>query len=50
MRTEICSHFKLPIESIELSMGMSADYEQAIQEGSTNVRIGSTIFGHRDYS
>lgn len=33
-----------------LSMGMSADLELAIQEGSTHVRIGSAIFGQRDYS
>ena len=31
-----------------LSMGMSADYTQAIEEGSTMVRVGSAIFGHRD--
>ena len=30
-----------------LSMGMSADFEVAIQEGSTHVRIGSAIFGER---
>ncbi|MFN8139006.1 MAG: YggS family pyridoxal phosphate-dependent enzyme [Fimbriimonadales bacterium] len=30
-----------------LSMGMSADYEVAIQEGATHVRIGSAIFGQR---
>ncbi len=33
----------------ELSMGMSGDYVEAIQEGSTIVRIGTTIFGGRDY-
>ncbi len=33
----------------ELSMGMSGDYVEAIQEGSTIVRIGTTIFGRRDY-
>lgn len=33
-----------------LSMGMSGDYRLAIEEGSTMVRIGSTIFGERDYS
>ncbi len=32
-----------------LSMGMSGDYELAIQEGSTMVRIGSLLFGARDY-
>jgi hypothetical protein len=30
-----------------ISMGMSGDYQLAIEEGSTMVRIGSTIFGHR---
>lgn len=33
----------------EVSMGMSHDYEIAIQEGSTIVRIGSAIFGDRTY-
>ena len=33
----------------ELSMGMSGDYEIAINQGSTMVRIGSTIFGERNY-
>ena len=31
----------------ELSMGMSADYIEAVQNGSTFVRIGSSIFGER---
>ena len=30
-----------------LSMGMSADYEAAIQLGATHVRVGSAIFGAR---
>lgn len=34
----------------ELSMGMSGDYQIAIEEGSTLVRIGTYIFGERDYS
>lgn len=33
-----------------LSMGMSGDFELAILEGSTEVRIGSAIFGARDYT
>ncbi len=33
----------------EISMGMSDDYRIAIEEGSTMVRIGSTIFGSRQY-
>jgi pyridoxal phosphate enzyme (YggS family) len=31
----------------QLSMGMSGDFEEAIEEGATFVRIGSTIFGER---
>lgn len=31
-----------------LSMGMSADFEEAIAEGATHVRVGSAIFGARD--
>lgn len=34
----------------ELSMGMTSDFEIAIEEGSTMLRIGSAIFGERDYS
>ncbi len=34
----------------EISMGMSSDYEVAVDEGSTIVRIGSSIFGERNYS
>ncbi len=33
-----------------LSMGMSGDFETAIEEGATMVRIGTAIFGARDYS
>jgi pyridoxal phosphate enzyme (YggS family) len=32
-----------------LSMGMSSDYNIAIEEGSTMIRVGSSIFGNRDY-
>ncbi len=34
----------------ELSMGMSGDYDIAIEEGSTIIRVGTKIFGNRDYS
>ena len=34
----------------ELSMGMSGDFEIAIEEGSTLVRVGTAIFGERDYT
>jgi uncharacterized pyridoxal phosphate-containing UPF0001 family protein len=33
----------------ELSMGMSHDFEVAVEEGSTMVRVGSAIFGERTY-
>lgn len=39
----------LPQLSI-LSMGMSGDFQIAIEEGSTMVRIGSSIFGERNYN
>jgi PLP dependent protein len=34
----------------ELSMGMSGDFEIAVQEGATLVRVGSAIFGKRSYA
>lgn len=39
----------LPNELTMLSMGMSADYNIAIEEGSNIVRIGSLLFGSREY-
>lgn len=41
------SYFKNQDSFKELSMGMSADYKIAIEQGSTLVRIGSDIFGER---
>jgi pyridoxal phosphate enzyme (YggS family) len=35
------------VEMVELSMGMSGDFETAVQEGATLVRIGTAIFGER---
>lgn len=32
----------------ELSMGMSGDFEMAVEEGATMVRVGAALFGHRD--
>ncbi len=37
------------ISMLELSMGMSGDYTEAILEGATIVRVGSAIFGRRHY-
>ncbi len=38
------------IVSLELSMGMSDDFEYAIMEGSTMIRVGTSIFGKRNYT
>jgi pyridoxal phosphate enzyme (YggS family) len=43
-------HASLPQGALELSMGMSGDFELAIECGSTNVRVGSSIFGAREYA
>lgn len=34
----------------ELSMGMTGDYEVAIEEGATLIRVGTGIFGERQYT
>ncbi|XP_019440694.1 PREDICTED: proline synthase co-transcribed bacterial homolog protein-like isoform X1 [Lupinus angustifolius] len=49
-RTDVCEALEMDEEQCELSMGMSRDFELAIEMGSTNVRIGSTIFGPREYT
>ena len=33
--------------AVELSMGMSGDYEIAVEEGATMVRLGTILFGER---
>lgn len=49
LREELARRFpKLDLR--ELSMGMSGDFEIAIEEGSTLVRIGTALFGPREYS
>ena len=45
--SELKEHFGAEFDT--LSMGMSDDYPIAIEYGSTEVRIGSTIFGAREY-
>ena len=40
-------HTTLPSKSLGLSMGMSSDYKVAIEEGSTIVRIGASLWGKR---
>lgn len=47
---ESIESLQLPgVEMQELSMGMSDDFQVAVEEGATLVRIGSRIFGHRNY-
>ena len=41
---------RLGIKLPELSMGMSGDYNVAIEEGANMVRVGTAIFGHRNYT
>jgi hypothetical protein len=45
LRDDLGGRFAFPLK--ELSMGMSGDFEWAVAEGSTMVRIGSAIFGTR---
>ena len=48
---ERLSRLRLPgVQPKELSMGMSADYEVAVEEGATFVRIGTALFGARKIS
>lgn len=46
-RKDVASKLGLEENSLNLSMGMSTDYEHAIELGSTYVRVGSSIFGER---
>lgn len=47
LRDQIAARSGLPMPG--LSMGMSADFEAAVLEGSTVVRVGSALFGNRSY-
>jgi len=49
LKNEIVKEGKRDPDSIKLSMGMSSDFRHAIEMGSDLVRIGSTIFGPRQY-
>lgn len=46
MRSENADNIRMEI----LSMGMTGDYQVAIEEGATMVRVGTGIFGERDYT
>ncbi|PRT56894.1 hypothetical protein B9G98_04514 [Wickerhamiella sorbophila] len=47
IREKLADSLKVSAGSLGLSMGMSSDYLEAIRQGSTNVRVGSQIFGGR---
>ncbi len=47
LRDDVAAENIPNIEMSELSMGMSGDYEVAVEEGATLVRVGSAIFGKR---
>ena len=47
LRDEIAANAPDGVDLAELSMGMSGDFEAAIAEGSTTVRVGRAIFGER---
>ncbi|KAF7273194.1 hypothetical protein GWI33_014085 [Rhynchophorus ferrugineus] len=46
-KEDLCTELGLNKSEVQLSMGMSNDFEHAIELGSTNVRVGTTIFGER---
>ena len=43
-----CQSTNIQLQTV--SMGMSSDYQLAIENGSNMVRVGSSIFGQRNYS
>ncbi|CAL1128199.1 unnamed protein product [Cladocopium goreaui] len=47
LRRKMAKHLQVPEESLQLSMGMSGDFKEAIKRGATSVRVGSSIFGAR---
>ena len=47
IKEDLCTSLALKSEQVELSMGMSNDFEEAIAFGSTSIRIGRSLFGER---
>lgn len=47
VRDGVAGELGIPVQELELSMGMSDDFESAVRCGSNEVRVGSTIFGER---
>eukprot|EP00347_Sterkiella_histriomuscorum_P010275 403376924 len=50
LREQLVHHYEIDPQSFILSMGTSMDFEEAIYEGANEARVGSDIFGARDYS
>eukprot|EP01041_Mallomonas_annulata_P002044 gene2044-3974_t len=48
-RADVAAFLGVDPTSLGLSMGMSGDFEEAIMHGATSVRVGSTLFGAREY-
>ncbi|CAL7937360.1 unnamed protein product [Xylocopa violacea] len=46
-REQVSKELLIDLNRIELSMGMSNDYEHAVELGSSNIRVGTAIFGER---
>ena len=46
-RDDLCKELGKDWKTVNLSMGMSNDFEHAIELGSSNVRVGSSLFGVR---
>ncbi|KAJ8602462.1 hypothetical protein CTAYLR_001301 [Chrysophaeum taylorii] len=49
-RAAVAEELGVDQDNLALSMGMSHDFETALEHGATHVRVGSTIFGARVYS
>jgi len=47
VRDQVAEELGIDVRELELSMGMSSDFEGAIAQGSDEVRVGTTIFGER---
>jgi hypothetical protein len=47
-QSEVAADIGVEVSTLELSMGMSNDFETATREGSTSIRVGSMIFGARE--
>jgi len=48
VKERVMEKFGLNEEDVEMSMGMTGDYNEAIKHGSNGIRIGTKIFGSRD--